>query len=264
MAGTGRRTRADDVPGAASGLSFRGDARALSFGERAAAYEAHRPGYPPEVVRWLLEPAGAAARVLDVGAGTGKLTRVVAAAGHAVTGVDPDPGMLAELRTAVPGVRTLEGTGEAIPVDDGAVDAVTVAQAWHWMDHPAAAAEFARVLRPGGVVGLVWNVLDPEDAMARRLAALTGREDVVDRARDGELVLPHGAFGPGEAFTADNSHTTTVDELVALVATWSWVARGPDPGSVLERVRGLAAEHADGSGTLQYRLRTRAHRFARR
>jgi SAM-dependent methyltransferase len=212
----------------------------------------------------LLEPVGEGLRVVDVGAGTGKLTRVLAAAGHVVTAVDPDAGMLSELRRAVPGVTTREGTGEAMPVGDACADAVTVAQAWHWMDHPAAAAEFARVLRPAGVVGLVWNVLDPEDAMARRLAVLTGREDVVDRARDGELVLPHPDFGPGAASVADNSHDMTVDDLLALVATWSWVAHGPDPAGVLAGVRRLAEEHAEGSGRLRYRLRTRAHRFLRR
>jgi SAM-dependent methyltransferase len=248
----------------ASGLSFSGDARALSFGDRAAAYEAYRPGYPAEIVHGLLEPVGAGARVLDVGAGTGKLTRVLVAAGHRVTAVDPDPGMLAELRRAVPGVTALEGAGEGIPVGDAAMDAVTAAQAWHWMDHAAAAAEFARVLRPGGVVGLVWNVLDAEDGLARRLAAVTGREDMIDRARDGELALPHPAFGPGTAFSVDNSHETTVEDLLALVATWSWVARGPDPDGVLANVRRLAEDHAGPAGTLRYPLRTRAHRFARR
>jgi SAM-dependent methyltransferase len=251
----------DDGP---SGLSFSGDARALSFGDRATAYEAYRPGYPAEIVQRLLEPVGAGARVLDVGAGTGKLTRVLVAAGHRVTAVDPDPGMLAELRRAVPGMTALDGTGEALPVPDGTADAVVVAQAWHWMDHAAAAAEFARALRPGGGVGLVWNVLDAEDGLARRLAAVTGREDVIDRARDGELVLPHPAFGSGTTFSVDNSHDTTVENLLALVATWSWVARGPDPDGVLANVRRLAEDHAGPSGTLRYRLRTRAHRFVRR
>ncbi|MGF1648517.1 MAG: class I SAM-dependent methyltransferase [Kineosporiaceae bacterium] len=247
-----------------SGLSFSGDARALSFGDRAAAYEAYRPGYPADIVRRLLEPVGAGARVLDVGAGTGKLTRVVATAGHRVTAVDPDPGMLAELGRAAPGITALVGTGEALPVLDASVDAVTVAQAWHWMDHTRAAAEFARVLRPGGVVALVWNVLDADDGFARELAALTTRADLVDPARDGELVLPHPAFGPGAAFAVDNSHDTTVDDLLSLVATWSWVARGPDPGEVLARVRHLAEDHAGAAGTLRYPLRTRAHRFVRR
>lgn len=261
MAAT-RTDEAADRPG--SGLSFSGDARALSFGERAAAYEAHRPGYPTSVVEWLLGPPGTPADVVDVGAGTGKLTRVVAAAGHRVTAVDPDDGMLAELRRVVPGVRAVVGSGEALPLPDAAADAVLVAQAWHWMDHERATAEFARVLRPGGLVGLVWNVLDVEDAFARQLAELTTREDLADPARDGELALPGPAFGPGERFATDNGHDTTVADLVSLVATWSWVVRGPDPAGVLDRVRRLAERHAGPSGTIRYRLLTRAHRFARR
>ena len=129
-----------------------------SFGSAAGDYVAGRPGYLPDAVAWLLD--GVTGPVADVGAGTGKLTAVVAAQGHQVTAVDPDPGMLAALHVEVPGVATLVGSAEALPFASGTLGALTFGQAWHWVDVPAASAEAARVLRPGGVLGLVWNLRD--------------------------------------------------------------------------------------------------------
>ncbi|MFT4211756.1 MAG: class I SAM-dependent methyltransferase [Microbacterium sp.] len=144
-----------------------------SFGAVAGVYESGRPEYPAEAVAWLLEPLGVGApRVIDVGAGTGKLTRAVEAAGAVVTAVDPDVEMLAELRRRSPRIETLVGTAEAMPVADACVDAVVSGQAWHWVDPVAAAAEAARVLRPGGVLGLIWNVRDDRDPDVRRLTAI--------------------------------------------------------------------------------------------
>jgi ubiquinone/menaquinone biosynthesis C-methylase UbiE len=99
-------------------------------------------------------------RVADVGAGTGKLTRVVAGLGAEVVAIDPDAAMLAELAARVPDVPTFVGTGERIPLTDASADAVVFGQAWHWVDPDAASAEVGRVLRPGGVLGLIWNVRD--------------------------------------------------------------------------------------------------------
>ncbi len=127
-------------------------AQANSFGVAASVYERARPDYPEAAVDWLL-PSGSP-RVLDLGAGTGKLTRMIAAGGAEVTAVDPSAGMLERLRRALPDVPALTGTAEQIPLDDGAVDAVLVGQAWHWVDVSRASAEVARVLRPGGRLGL--------------------------------------------------------------------------------------------------------------
>jgi len=150
------------------------DEMATSFGAEADAYEVGRPDYPIQAVEWLLEPVrDEAHRVADVGAGTGKLTRVLAkVTGAEVVAIDPDDGMLAALRDAVPGVPTLHGTAERLPLRDGSVDAVVLGQAWHWVDPAAGSAEAARVLRPGGVLGLIWNIRDERVEWVRRLTRI--------------------------------------------------------------------------------------------
>src|SRR5262245_3773492 len=118
--------------------------RAGSFGGVAEVYERARPGYPEDAARWL---AGADPRdVVDLAAGTGKLTRSLVALGHRVTAVEPLPEMLAQLRTAVPEAVAVTGSAESMPLADGAIDVVTVAQAFHWFDQAAALREIARVL----------------------------------------------------------------------------------------------------------------------
>src|SRR3954469_23778895 len=122
---------------------------ASGFADVAAAYDRGRPDYPAQVLDVLgLDPG---ARVLDLAAGTGKLTRVLRAAGFDVVPVEPLPAM----RALVPGA--LDGTAEAIPLEDGSVDAVTIADAWHWFDRAAASAELERVVRPGGLVAILWQ-----------------------------------------------------------------------------------------------------------
>lgn len=129
-----------------------------SFGAVAPAYARLRPGYPAELVGFLL--GGQRQKVLDLGAGTGKLSEAIIAAAHQLVAVDPDGQMLAELSTRHPDIVTAVGTAEAIPLANGAVDAVVVGQAAHWFELALAAPEIGRVLRSGGVVGLVWNLRD--------------------------------------------------------------------------------------------------------
>ena len=131
--------------------------RARSFGSVADLYREARPGYPLAAVEWALEHAPGR-DVLDLAAGTGKLTEVIASAGARVTAVEPLEQMRRELARTVPAATLLSGSAEQIPLADGAVDAVLVGQAFHWFDQPRALDEIARVLRPGGVVGLLWNL----------------------------------------------------------------------------------------------------------
>src|SRR6478735_7811542 len=161
----------------------------VSFGAAAGAYESGRPDYPREAVDWMLAPVrepGRALRVADIGAGTGKLTRTIVEAGAEVVAVDPDPDMLAALRAHVHGVPTFVGTGERMPLPDASVDAVLLGQAWHWVDPVAASAEAGRVLRSGGVLGLVWNIRDESDPWVARLtAAMHGSHAEETLAGDG-------------------------------------------------------------------------------
>ncbi|HEX4866728.1 MAG TPA: methyltransferase domain-containing protein [Acidimicrobiales bacterium] len=138
------------------------DVAARGFEAGAAAYEAARPGYPDGAIEVLVEEVGVGpgTRVLDLAAGTGKLTRRLVELGTDVVAVEPVSAMRAQLAAVVPEVEVLDGLGEEIPVPDASVDVVTVAQAFHWFDAPAALAEIARVLRPGGRLALLWNERD--------------------------------------------------------------------------------------------------------
>lgn len=144
--------------------------RALTFGRLAAEYARWRPSYPEDAVDWLLPPG--ATRVADVGAGTGQLTARLLERGLAVDAVEPDPAMLAELRHACPSATGHVAGADALPLADASVDAVLVATAWHWFPFEQAVAEVRRVLRPGGWLGLVWNLVTPRERWELELAGL--------------------------------------------------------------------------------------------
>jgi SAM-dependent methyltransferase len=129
----------------------------LTFGVEAAAYERGRPEWPPELLNRL--PVGPDARVVDLGAGTGKLTRLLASAYSGVVAVEPDPAM----RRLIDAGEPVAGSAEAIPLAEASVDAVFAAEAFHWFDWDRAVPEIARVLRPRGVLALLWNRYDPKD-----------------------------------------------------------------------------------------------------
>lgn len=166
--------------------------RATSFGAEAANYEAGRPDYPFEAVAWMLEPMSAGSRrIVDVGAGTGKLTRVLAhAPGAEIVAVDPDAAMLDTLRRSVPGVPTFEGSAERMPLPDASVDAAVLGQAWHWVEPIAASTELGRVIRPGGVLGLIWNIRDERADWVRRLT------DIMHSSPAENMVNGSGVDGP--------------------------------------------------------------------
>lgn len=142
---------------------------ARSFGAAADSYERGRPGYPADAVAWMLRGAR---EVVDVGAGTGKLTRAVVATGADVIAVDPDVAMLAALHEAVPGVPTQIGTAERLPRPDASADAVVLGQAWHWVDPVDGSREIGRVVRPAGILGLIWNVRDVQVDWVRRMGGI--------------------------------------------------------------------------------------------
>lgn len=143
---------------------------ALSFGKVAAMYDRGRPTYPREAVSWLIgeEPTS----VLELGAGTGKLTEVLVSMGHDVFATDPDEAMLDVLSAKLPDVRATVGSAEQIPAPDGSYDVVVAAQAYHWFDRASALPEIARVLKPGGHLALVWNERDERIPWVRKLGRL--------------------------------------------------------------------------------------------
>lgn len=151
-------------------MSVADGVRARSFGAVAEGYARWRPGYPPAVLDAVL-PA-AARRVLDLGAGTGKMTAALVQRGLEVVAVEPDAEMLAVLTRDVPAAHPVPGAAELVPLLDADVDAVVVGQAWHWFDHAAAGAEVRRVLRPGGTLGLAWHTHEPLEEWERALDAL--------------------------------------------------------------------------------------------
>ena len=145
---------------------------ARSFGSVADAYDRGRPGYPAEAASWLVgtEPA----LVLEIGAGTGKLTEALTALGHEVHATDPDDAMLAKLRARLPDVPTSVASAEKLPAKDATYDVVVAGQAFHWFDHEQALPEIARVLRRGGRLALVWNARDEQIPWVRKLGRIIG------------------------------------------------------------------------------------------
>lgn len=205
------------------------DELSLSFGAAAGAYESGRPDYPREAVDWLLEPVrspGRALRVADAGAGTGKLTRTIAETGADVVAIDPDPAMLAALRERVHGVPTFVGTAERMPLPDASIDALLLGQAWHWVDPQLGAAEASRVLRPGGVLGLVWNIRDEGEPWVARLTAVMHGSHAEEMIAAGgpRVAAPFGAL---ERRTWTWTRTITRDALLDMVASRSYVITAP-------------------------------------
>jgi SAM-dependent methyltransferase len=139
----------------------------LSFGSVAEHYDRARPTYPAEAVAWAVGPD--ARRVLDLGAGTGLLTRVGLSLGLEMIAVEPDPGMRTRFDAVTSGVTALAGSAEEIPLPDGSVDAVVVGQAYHWFDRERAHPEIARVLRPGGAFAPIWNSRSSKEDWSKRL-----------------------------------------------------------------------------------------------
>ncbi len=276
-----------------SSASLRGGAsgekaiRAGSFGGVASLYDRYRPGPPVAAVDWFL-PAHVG-RVVDLGAGTGALTRLLVDRADEVVAIEPDDRMRAVLETQVAGVRALAGRGESIPLPEGCADLVLASSSWHWMDPIPTLHEVGRVLVPGGMVGAVWSGTDPEGSfMVQARALLAEQSHARTPAADGanepgelsSLVMGNGLratsgfeIPPGLPFAQPDHQVftwdvaLTADDLIGMLCTLSWVITMPDEKRerVLAEARRLLREllGVAGSVTVDVAFRADAWRSAR-
>jgi SAM-dependent methyltransferase len=240
-------------------------AHAASFDAVATVYDAARPGYPAAAVEWLVPPD--AVRVADVGAGTGKFTRALQRDGRIIVAVDPSPHMLEVLARTLPDVEVHAGAAEGIPLPDRSMDAVTFAQAWHWVDKALASIEVARVLRPGGSLGLIWNLRDERVDWVRELgiAMHADGDQFTDGANDPDVRAP---FGAPDRAQFEWAAEYTPDGLLDLVRSRSYytLMSSNEQRDTLAAVRELIRSHPQTTGmqtlalpyvTVCYRYRVR-------
>jgi ubiquinone/menaquinone biosynthesis C-methylase UbiE len=246
--------------------------RGTCFGSAAEIYDRTRPGYPEEAVTWILGERPRS--VLDLGAGTGILTRRLAASGHEVTAVEPDDAMRALLEETMPGAAVLAGRAESIPVRSNSADAVLVGHAYHWFTPEPAHREIARVLRPGGTFAALWNLRDEDVPWSAELSAiLNAEDDGIDpgtaaammlrgvgtalRGDDGDR-LPGwvrnptfgDGFGPIQRGFFANSAEYTAETLIDLVKSRSYylTSTAARQAELEERLRHLLATHPGVAG----------------
>jgi len=225
------------------------EAAAKGFAKEALAYARGRPEYPVAVDQWLREALqlNDARTVVDLGAGTGKFTRRLLATGANIIAVEPVPEMLAQLTRILPNVAARSGTAESIPVNDAAVDAVVCAQSFHWFASKAALQEIRRVLKPGGHLGLIWNVRNEAvDWCAAMTAIMAPYQGDAPRYGSGawRKVFPAEGFGPLREEHFRNGHTGHPEQvIVERVLSTSFIAALPRPQHLIvaARLRDLIA-----------------------
>ncbi len=234
-----------------------------TFDGVAGIYDAARPSYPVEAVSWLVPDTARA--VVDVGAGTGKFTRLLPRPGRTVIAVEPSSQMREELRRALPDVEVRGGAGERMPLPDASVDAVTFAQAWHWVDVAAASREAARVLRPGGILGLVWNLRDERVPWVHALGVAMRADGDHYRGVDDDPRVD-APFGPVERTYVPWAQPMSRAQILDMVRSRSYFGILPEEeqADVLAKVEGVLDRHRVAAGDgLRLPYVTAAYRFVR-
>jgi len=239
---------------ASSPTDLPGSQYAQSFGSQAARYGQVRPSYPRPAVDLLLADLPPATgwptpRILDLGAGTGKLTASLLGRGAEVVAVEPDPQMLAVLVAELPGVRALAGSAERIPLPDNSVDVVVAGQAFHWFPRPDSDRELARVLRPGGTVGLTWNFPDRTVEWVTKLYQASRKRELPWSAQFEQL--DPELFTDAEETSLPSHHDLPGPAgLRDLAQTWSWVITRPEreQQAIDRRLQILISQYAQLQG----------------
>jgi SAM-dependent methyltransferase len=225
----------------------------------AAVYARTRPGYPVDAARWLV--GDGSQRVLELGAGTGKLTATLVELGHRVTATDPSEPMLRRLRKHLPSTRLVQSRAEQIPVHAGAIDVVVAAQSFHWFDVERVLPEVARILVPGGTLALVWNDRDESVPWVRRLSRILG-EDRISKDEPLQLLEDSTLFDGVETATFRHWQQVDRDMLVGLVESRSYVATLDDRNrsALLAKVTDLYDEYGRGHDGMLLPYLTRCYR----
>jgi ubiquinone/menaquinone biosynthesis C-methylase UbiE len=222
--------------------------RSGSFGDVASMYERFRPGPPSAAIQWMLPDS--ATSVVDLGAGTGLMTKDLLGRVDRVIAIEPDDRMRAILSSNLPEVTALRGTGESLPIDTSSVDVVLASASWHWMDPDQTLQEAARVLVPGGALGVVWTGPDPEGPFISQAQAMLSEmssdsvepttgpgsdPDLGSVVMDTENRIESVLYIPHDSPFAQPEHQVltwvvalTADELIGLLGTFSWIITMPD------------------------------------
>jgi len=241
----------------------------VGFSTQAGTYTQGRPDYPQEISNWLTDTLGIDGQsvVADLGAGTGKFSRLLVPLAQEVIGIEPVQAMRLEFAQTLPGVRVLEGTAQDIPLADGTVDAVLCAQAFHWFANSAALAQIHRVLKPGGRLGLVWNVRDESvDWVAEITRIITPYEGDTPRFHTGEWRRPFDGqlFSQPQVTCLPYSHTGPAETVIMnRFLSVSFIAALPDADKarVTEQLRELIHTHPAlrGRDSIDFPYQTQAY-----
>lgn len=247
---------------------------AEGFTQGAQAYARARPDYPEETLAWLTETVGLApgTSALEVGAGTGKFTERLLQTGASILALEPVEAMRAQLQSRYPAVTVRQGLAECLPLEDESFDAIICAQAFHWFARSEVLDEFARVLKPNGSVGLIWNVRDESVEWVRQLGDLWREGEVGLPRYTPELMdalFPHPKFGPLETASAHHQHTGPAEIVVVeRMRSTSFIASMPQPEQerLLERARAVLANapEVQGGEHLSFPYRTVMYSARRR